>query len=174
MMLQNKKRYKTKRIRNEKKIVKLEKNYSQKFKLKSKIVNHQLKNGNKRTCENALLQSLKFFQRVSTKNYKHIILLAIINATPIFLLKNIKQLKRRKRRERLIPFIPKEEFRISYSIKNLIKEALKKSVAIKSYKSLAQEMLSGGHKKSEALNKKNEIQEQALKSQKQLSRFRWF
>jgi ribosomal protein S7 len=155
--------------------VKLRNSYEQKFKLKGKIINHQIKNGNKRTCEKTLLQCLKSFQRTSSKNYKTIVQLAVINATPTFLLKEIKKLKKRRKKETVIPFIPKENLRISYSIKNIIGEVLKKkSFTKKSYKNLAHELLLSASKKSEAIKKKNETQEQAVKRKKQLARFRWF
>jgi ribosomal protein S7 len=158
-------------------IKKQEKNIELKFELKSKIINHNIKNGNKRTCEKTLLKCLKYFQRTSFKNYKKIIQLAIVNTTPIFLLKQIKELKKRRKKKVVIPFIPKKPLRISYSIKNIVLEASnKKNFEQKksNYKNLAQEILLSASKKSETVKKKNETQEQALKRKKQLARFRWF
>nr|YP_009495451.1 ribosomal protein S7 [Eunotia naegelii]AWQ64098.1 ribosomal protein S7 [Eunotia naegelii] len=174
-MIKNKEQYKKKQTQALKSVGNLENFYKQKFKLKSKIINHQIKNGNKRTCEKTLLKCLKSFQKTLFKNYKKVVQLAIINTTPIFLLKEIKKLKKRRKKETIIPFIPKKNLRISYSIKNIILEALKKkSFSVKNYKNLAQEMLLSASKKSETTKKKNEIQEQALKRKKQLARFRWF
>lgn len=101
--------------------------------------------------------------------------LAIINTTPIFLLKKTKKIKKRRKKETIIPFIPKKNIRISYSIKNIVLEALKKkNFSTKNYKNLAQEIFLSAYKKSETTKKKNETQEQALKRKKQLARFRWF
>lgn len=175
-MVKSKKHY-IKQIKKQKIIIELKKkNYEQKFELKGKIINHQINNGNKRTSEKTLLQCVKSFQKTSLKNYKKIIQLAVINTTPVFLLKDIKKLKKRRKNKIVIPFIPKKNLRISYSIKNIILEALKKkSFEIKnSYKSLSQEILLSAYKKSATVKKKNDSQEQALKRKKQLARFRWF
>jgi ribosomal protein S7 len=112
--------------------VEIEKDYEHKFKLKGKIINYQIKNGNKRTCEKTLLQCLKSFQKASLKNYKKVVKLAIVNTAPIFLIKEIKKLKkRRKKKEVMIPFIPKKNLRISHSIKNIVIEALKRKSSAK-------------------------------------------
>jgi ribosomal protein S7 len=172
-MIKNKKYYD--KNSNRRKNTKIEKNCEQKFKLKDKIINYQIKNGNKRTCEKNFLQCLKSFQKTSTKNYKKIIQLAVVNAAPIFLVKEIKKLKKRRKKEIMIPFIPKQNFRTSYSIKNIVIEALKKKGSVKkNYQNLTQELLLSAYKKSESIKKKNETQEQALKRKKQLARFRWF
>jgi len=176
-MIKNREHYKKQiQKRKKKNVIKLEKNYDeQKFKLKGKIINHQIKDGNKRTCEKTFLKCLKSFQKTLTKNYKKIVQLAIINTTPIFLLKKTKKIKKRRKKETIIPFIPKKNIRISYSIKNIVLEALKKkNFSTKNYKNLAQEIFLSAYKKSETTKKKNETQEQALKRKKQLARFRWF
>jgi ribosomal protein S7 len=147
------------------------KTFKQQIKLKNKIVNYQLKNGNKRTCEKNFIQTLKFFQKVSFKDYKSVIQLAIINKTPIFMLKEIKK----RRKETLIPFLAKEKFRIAHAIKNILKETSKKKYTKKNYENLTKEILLNADKKNETLmQQKLETQEQVLKQRKQLSRFRWF
>jgi len=134
----------------------LEENNKKKFKLKEKIINHLMTDGKKRTSENIFLKSLKYFQKTCNKNYKNIIQMGVINATPTFLLKTIIKQKKKKKKEILIPFIPKEKIRISHAIKTIIKEtaAQKRNIIKKNYTNLTLEILLSAQKESETIKKK--------------------
>lgn len=157
-------------------IRKIKNNNKKKFKLKEKIINHLMTNGKKRTSENIFLKCLKYFQKISNKNYKNIIKLGITNATPTFLLKTVTKKKKRKKKETIIPFLPKKKIRISHAIKTIIKETTKqkKNVIKKHYTNLTLEILLSAKKESETIKKKIEIQKEVIQKKKRLSRFRWF
>ena len=71
--------------------------WDMKKKIKSKLINHLLKNGNKKTCENMLLKSFKSIQKSSLKSYKKIVKTAIINSASIFRIVKLKQKKRKSK-----------------------------------------------------------------------------
>ena len=66
------------------------------FELKSKLLNHVMISGNKKTSEKILLKSFKKLQKDSQKQSKKILQLAIINATPIFKFYKYTRKKKRK------------------------------------------------------------------------------
>lgn len=143
--------------------------------LKNKMINNLMKNGNKKTCEKIFLKSLKIFQKTTFKSYKQIIKLALKNNTAVFSLKKIKKGKKRRRQTIDVPFIPKKNIRITNSIKTILKEILKKKYNFKTfYKNLTHEFWLTARKESDILKKKEDIQEQALKTKKQFGRFKWF
>ena len=81
--------------------------------LKTKIYNHLMINGKKKTSEKKILKSSKLIQKSITKNQKDLIKLAFINASPIIKLKQTlkKKTKRKKQNEREFPYIIKKENR---------------------------------------------------------------
>jgi ribosomal protein S7 len=147
-------------------------NNKQNNNLKDKLINNLMIGGNKKTCEKIILLNFKLFQKTFFINHRKTIQLAVINTTPPFLIRHLKKLKRKKRKESQIPFLPKKNIRISFAIKNILIDSSKKNVS-KFYINLTNEIVASAQKKSEAIKKKNEIQEQAIK-QKKLARFRWF
>ena len=76
-----------------------------KEKIKLKLINHLLKNGNKKTCEKILLKSLKNIQKNSLKSYKKVLKIAIINSASVFRITKLKQKKRKKKKRKGNPYI---------------------------------------------------------------------
>ena len=52
--------------------------------------------GHKKTCEKLLALSFKSFQKKFYINHKILVQLAVLNTTPIFLLKQIRKLKKKR------------------------------------------------------------------------------
>jgi len=87
-----------------------------KNKLKTKFLNHLLRNGNKKTCEGVLLKCFKNLQKSSNKSHKKIFKLAVINSTPVFrliVLKNKKTRKKNRKSKEIPKLITKNSERIS-------------------------------------------------------------
>jgi len=83
-----------------------------KNRLKNKILNHLLKNGNKKTCEVTLLKCFKTLQKTSNKCHKDIVQLAIINSTPVFrtaILRN-KKVRKKNRKLKEVPKLITQNF----------------------------------------------------------------
>jgi ribosomal protein S7 len=71
------------------------------FEIKKKIENHLMRNGEKKTSEKLLLQSLKELQKTSSKQTKNLIKLALTQTTPIFKLQKIENKKQRKKNRKV-------------------------------------------------------------------------
>ena len=63
------------------------------MKLKTKIYNHLMINGNKQCCEKKVIKIIKFLQKTNKKNHAEIIKLAVINSSPIIHLRQVKKKK---------------------------------------------------------------------------------
>ena len=99
--------------------------------IQKKLINHLIKNGEKKTSEKILLKSLKTLQKNSLKKSKKILQLALIHSTPIFKLHKIsnKKLKKRTKKVREIPaFISNRQSRISLTIKLILRNIKKKKI----------------------------------------------
>jgi ribosomal protein S7 len=144
-----------------------------KKKIKLKLINHLLKNGNKKTCENLLLKSLKDIQKNSLKSYKKIFKIAIINSSTIFRIVKLKKKKRKKKSVKEIPtFIFNNYERISWSLK-VILTYTKKQNANSFYKKLKQEIIIDSKHKGNSVDKKTDLHKQILPKKRLLLYFRW-
>lgn len=148
-------------------------NNSLKEKIKLKLINHLLKNGNKKTCENILLKSLKTIQKSSLKSYKKVLKMAIINSSSIFRIIKLKQKKRKKKSTKEIPmFIFKNFERISWSLKVILSYSKKQNVN-NFYKKLKQEIMISSKNKGNSIDKKIDTHKQILPKKRLLLYFRW-
>ena len=87
--------------------------------LKINIFNRIMFNGNKQTSEKLFLKSLKQIQKInSKKKFEDIIKLGLINSSPVVYLKIIK---RKRKRTVEFPFLLKNQIRLSYGIKLILK-----------------------------------------------------
>lgn len=149
-----------------------------KKKLKQKILSHLVKNGKKKTCENALLKTSKLIQKSKNQLHHEIIKLAILNVTPVFRIIELKE-KRRKRglkNVREIPaFFSSYVFRSSWALK-YISLTVKKNKAKNSnifYKQLKQEILLNSIDDGDAIKQTQELQKRALQKKKFFKYYRW-
>jgi len=146
-----------------------------KNKLKTKFLNHLLKNGNKKTCEIILLKCFKNLQKSSNKCHKKVFQLALINSTPVFriiVLKN-KKIRKKNRKSKEIPKLITKDFeRISWSMKyilNFTKQGFVTSSRVK----LGQEIILSAQKKGNAAKKVLNYQKQSILNKRFLLHFRW-
>lgn len=144
------------------------------FNLRTKMINTLMLRGKKNTSEKILLQFAKRVQKSSTKNFKTLVQLAIINSTPTFKL-NEQIVKKGKRKTiRSTPsFITSDSLRVMTSLKFIKSTVLKNKKSTKFYESFAYEMLAATSLKSQVVDKKNELQKQVLLNKRYLSKFRW-
>lgn len=132
-----------------------------------------MKNGEKKTSEKLLLQSVKELQKNSSKETKTLIKLALLNTTPVLKLNVIKNKKRKgKKKTKIIPsFIPNNRARISKAIKFIL-EAIKKKPG-NFYTKFNKELLLNSQNLGDAVQIKNDNQKQALIHKRYLTFFRW-
>lgn len=143
--------------------------------LKNKTVNTFMASGKKRTGEKILLKVSKLTQRLTHKNSKSLIQLAIINSTPTFKL-NEQSVKKGKRKSiKSTPsFLNNDSLRIMASLKFLKNAAHKNRNSVSFYQSLVKEIqASASLTNSQSVEQKNELQKQILINKRYLSKFRW-
>ena len=147
---------------------------SKNFDLKTKLCNTVLISGKKKTGEKILVKFAKRVQKSTDKNFKNLIQLAIINTTSAFKLNEQVFKKGKRKAVRVTPsFITNDSLRLTTSLKLLKSTASKNSKAIPFYQKLTNETLDSFMLKSQALDKKNEVQKQILANKRYLSKFRW-
>lgn len=138
--------------------------------LKINIFNRIMFNGNKQTSEKLFLKSLKQIQKInSKKKFEDIIKLGLINSSPVVYLKIIK----RKRKQTIeFPFLLKNQIRLSYGIKLILKNCQLKNFK-NFYKQLNLELTESS--KGFGINKEKKIQlhKQAF-LKKKFANYRWF
>ena len=155
------------------------KNKNFQSKSKSKIVNHFLQNGNKVTCEIILSKSLKLIQKSQVKSHSEIIKLAILNATPVFRIMELKEKRKKKRkkgtkRSKEIPaFLSHYMFRTSHALKLMVNSAKKRSKNSSFSDQLHQEIVASSQNFGETVKFKEETQKQALKKKFYFKYYRW-
>lgn len=142
---------------------------------KSKIINHVMLSGGKKTSENILFKTIKKLQKSSKKQLKQLIQLAIINSTPTFKLHKIenKKQKKKNRKVREIPaFISAPTARTSTAIKFILSSIEKKN-SKKFYKKLDQEIISSAELKGSSISLKNNLQDQVILKKHFFRYYRW-
>lgn len=142
--------------------------------IEKKIINHLIKNGEKKTSEKILLKSLKTLQKNSLKTSKKILQLALIHSTSIFKLHKIsnKKIKKRTKKIREIPaFLSNKRTRTSLAIKFILRNIKKKN--LKFYQKLKKEILLNALNKNNTIQIKNELQKHILTKKRYFLFYRW-
>jgi small subunit ribosomal protein S7 len=146
---------------------------NKKIDIKSKIINHLMLDGRKKTSEKILLKSFKELQKYSKKQPKKLVELAIIFSTPIFKIHKIMNKKRKKKNIKEIPtLITTKKARISLAIKFIL-NTLKNKRSNSFYLEFHKEILTHMKNEGSAIQVKNETQKQALLKKHFFSYYRW-
>lgn len=147
----------------------------QKFEIQKKIINHLTINGEKKTSEKLLLQSLKELQKESTKQSSVLLKISLANSTPIFKLHKIENKKQKKKNRKIkeIPtFLSSNKARLSLAIKFILKVTKRKKTN-KYFEKLHKEILLNVKHKGEASLIKNELQKQVLLNKRYFQFYKW-
>jgi ribosomal protein S7 len=144
-----------------------------KKKIKNKLMNHIMLGGNKAIIENVVFKTIKKLQKNSNKQLKQIIKISIINSTSTFKMHKIKNKKTKKKKIIEIPaFISKSISRTSLAIK-LILENVKKKKSKKIYNELTQKIILTTDCKGNAVEIKNNLQQQVILKKHFFNYYRW-
>jgi ribosomal protein S7 len=142
--------------------------------LKTKIINVLMVSGKKSTGEKILLKSVKKLQKLSTKHFKTLIQMSIINSTSTFKLNEQIVKKGKRKTVRSIPsFVATDQFRIMLSLKLIKDVALKNKGSNEFYESLSNEILMASSLKGQSINVKTDLQKQILANKRYLAKFHW-
>lgn len=141
--------------------------------LKNSFENNIMINGLKTLAEKQFLKSMLLLQKSSLKNYKLILLLAIINNMPILYLKKLKK----KKKQTIITYIPytlaTQRIRNNFTIKLIIKK-LRKNNNDEFFKlKLKNIILKSSKDNVEIIDSKRKLHE-LVYIKKTFSHFRWF
>lgn len=153
-----------------KSLVKNNKNLS----LKAKMINTLMISGRKTTGEKILLKFAKKLQKSTKKNFKNLVQLAIINATPAF--KTNEQIVKKGKRKAVrntFSFIASDSLRVMTSLKFIKNAVVKNKSSVHFYERFTDEILAASTLKSQSIDRKNELQKQVLLNKRYLSKFRW-
>lgn len=147
-------------------------------KLKQKLINHYLKNGSKKTCENILLKTLKSIQKSNIQAHTQIVRMAILNVTPTFRVIKLrdKRKKRKSKQDKKIPaFLSSYKFRSSWALKHIISTSRKIQLVNSEmfFNQLKREILRDAMFLGDSIEFKSELQKQALNKKKFLRHYRW-
>lgn len=144
--------------------------------IKNILINHLIRNGNKKTCETVLLKSFKNIQKFCKKPHKTLLKLSIIKSTSTFRLIQLKNKKRKKNKiknSKEIPlFISSNYKRISWALKYIL-ETTKKKTANKFYKNLKQEIISSSQNEGDSTKIKTNLHKQIITRKRLFLYFRW-
>lgn len=142
--------------------------------LKARITTAFMLNGKKRTIEKILLYVSKRVQKSTTKNFKSVFHLALINSTIPFEINEQSVKKGKRKSTRNIPaFVLSDSSRIVKTLKRF-KKSFNRSGSSESFcDGFTKEILSSSNMKGTMLEKKDELQKQIIVHKRYLSRFRW-
>lgn len=144
------------------------------YNLKTKIINVLMISGKKSTGEKILLKSAKKLQKLSTKHFKTLVQMAIINSTSTFKLNEQVVKKGKRKTVRSIPsFVPTDQFRTMLSLKLIKNAAFKSKNSNEFYESLSNEILTASSLKGQSINIKTDLQRQILANKRYLAKFHW-
>lgn len=136
-----------------------------------KVINQLLIDGKSTVSEKIWLRSLKLFYKSFVKNYKKAVNRAIINITPLLLVKQLKQ-KRKRTQLKEFPYIVSNKSRISLALKFfLVKTSNKKET--KMCEKLITELVAVASKSGVNIAKKKSLYEYAFLKKKYFY-YRWF
>lgn len=142
--------------------------------VKTKLLNHLTKNGEKKTSEKILFKSLKKLQKDSNKPAKDVLKTALVLSTPVFkvhVIENKKQRKKNRKIKKIPYFIVNNNSRISLAIKFIMKSINNKSKPL--YSKLQNEILLTSQQKGDSINFKKELQKQVLINKKYFNFYKW-
>lgn len=142
--------------------------------LRTKIINTLMKSGKKNTGEKILLKFVKKLQKSNNKHLKNLVQIAIVNSTPTFKITDQIVKKGKKKSVRNVPsFITSDSLRITNALK-LFKRVVEKNKNFSQfYETFANEVLSASSFKGQSVDRKNDLQKQAVANKRYLSNFRW-
>lgn len=142
--------------------------------VKTKLLNHLTKNGEKKTSEKILFKSFKKLQKDSTKSTKDILKTALVLSTPVFkvhVIENKNQRKKNRKIKKIPYFIVNNSSRISLAIKFIMKSINNKFKPL--YSKLQNEILLTSQQKGDSINFKKELQKQVLINKKYFNFYKW-
>nr|WDD39302.1 ribosomal protein S7 [Gomphonema parvulum] len=142
--------------------------------VKTKLLNHLTKNGEKKTSEKILFKSLKKLQKDSSKPTKDVLKTALVLSTPVFkvhVIENKKQRKKNRKIKKIPYFIVNNNSRISLAIKFIMKSINNKVKPL--YSKLQNEILWTSQQKGDSINFKKELQKQVLINKKYFNFYKW-
>jgi ribosomal protein S7 len=126
------------------------------------MLNHLLLDGKKKTSEKILLQSFKELQKLSAKQPKELIQLAVVSCTSVFKVHEQIVTHRKKKHLKEIPsIIISKNARISLAIKFILRDLTHKKLNY-FYAKFYTEILSTVNNEGFAVQIKNKIQKQLL------------
>ena len=138
--------------------------------LKQNIFNRIMVNGNKRISEKIFFKTLKTIQKTeSKKDFESILKFSLINSAPLIYVKNIK---RRRKRTIEFPFLLNSKLKVSYAIKFLVSNSLKKKTG-PFFKSLNSELINSSKKTGMSYKQKIDLHKDGF-SKRKFSNFRLF
>jgi ribosomal protein S7 len=144
------------------------------YNLKTKIINVLMVSGKKSTGEKILLKSAKKLQKLSTKHFKTLIQMAIINSTSTFKLNEQIMKKGKRKTVRSVPsFVATDQYRIMLSLKLMKNASLKSKGSNSFYENLSNEILMASSLKGQSINIKTDLQKQILANKRYLAKFYW-
>jgi len=144
------------------------------FDFKTKFINTIMIRGKKKTGEKILLKFAKAQQKLTVKNLKTFVHVAIINSTPTFKLNEQVSKKGKRKVIKSIPsFIKNDSLRIMTSFKSIKNVVIENKSSNFFYKNLVSEIIASSVSKGQTVDKKTELQKQILKNKRYLSKFRW-
>jgi ribosomal protein S7 len=142
--------------------------------LKTKIINVLMISGKKSTGEKILLKSVKKLQKLSTRHFKTLIQMAIVNSTSTFKLNEQVVKKGKRKTVRSVPsFVASDQYRIMLSLKLMKSAALKSKGSNEFYESLSNEILMASNLKGQSISIKTDLQKQILANKRYLAKFYW-
>lgn len=142
--------------------------------VKTKLLNHLTKNGEKKTSEKILFKSFKKLQKDSSKPTKDVLKTALVLSTPVFkvhVIENKKQRKKNRKIKKIPYFIVNNSSRISLAIKFIMKSINNKFKPL--YSKLQNEILLTSQQKGDSINFKKELQKQVLINKKYFNFYKW-
>ena len=142
--------------------------------VKTKLINHLTKNGEKKTSEKILFKSFKKLQKDSNKPIKDILKTALVLSTPIFkvhVIENKKQRKKNRKIKKIPYFIVNNSSRISLAIKFIMKSIHNKPKPL--YSKLQNEILLTSQQKGDSINFKRDLQKQVITNKKYFNFYKW-
>lgn len=141
--------------------------------LKQKFFNQLINKGNKNTSEKILLESIKSVQKQSSKKSKDLLLLSIINSTPILKMNKITKKRKRKLIKEVPTLIVNKNSRLSLSIKYILKMASENKEGISFNNKLTKEIIMNSQNIGNTIKFKNDRQKKILVQKRYLMNYKW-
>ena len=140
------------------------------FNIKNKLLNHLMNGGKKQTSEKIVLKSSKALQKTKRKkNFKEILKLALVNVSPVLIIKTIK---RKKKNVIKFPLLIAAPLKFSCGIKSILKSSEIK-IPLSFYKKLNLELINVSKLEGTSVEKKKETYKSAF-LEKKYAHYRWF